>query len=138
MPYLPVETDEETAEDTVDFTPLPFSAACILTLIVSRGWIVDWDAALAVAPAMTSVTGNTLAIEPSKPVVEGAVMTDASTYPSLRRLPRRLTRLRGRLTRACRSTGKPDEYCSADMLKLALKHRRVSKDYLKLNLINQS
>ena len=75
------------------------------------------DAARAVAPAMTSVTGNTEAMLPSKPVADCAVEPEASTCPWLpRRPPRRLTRRRGRLTRAWRSAGRPGRYCSADML----------------------
>ena len=115
MPYLPVETG--AAADAALAT-LPLSAACMRTLMVSSGWIVLCDAARAVAPAMTSVTGNTDAMLPSKPVVDGAVIAEASTKPPPRRL-RRPTRRRGRLTRAWRSTGRPGAYCSAAIVRLA-------------------
>jgi len=49
------------------------------TFTVSRGWIVDCEAARAQPPAMTSLTGITL----RNVIFDGAVAgaTDASTYP---------------------------------------------------------
>ena len=114
MPYLPVDTGA-AAEVTLEATLLPLSAACMRTLMVSSGCIVLCDAARAVAPAMTSVTGNTDAMLPSNPVAAGAVVTEASTKSRPPRRPGRTTRRRGRLTRAWRNTGRPGAYCSADI-----------------------
>ena len=99
MPYFPVLTVVGVgaaalgAEAAAGVLVTPLSAACMRTLIVSRGWMVLWDAARAAPPARTSASGNTEESSPSTPVAAGAATADASTYDA----PRRdATRRRGR------------------------------------------
>ena len=77
------------------------------------------DAALAVAPAMTSFTGNAAARLPSKPVATGAALANEFSFcppPRTRLSRRRFTRRRGRLTLPGLSMGRPTPYCSADIM----------------------